>query len=155
MGAWTFETRGRPAEILLIEDSHGDILLFREAWRRAEVANPLAIARDGEEALRLLRLEAAAVRPRADLILLDLNLPRMDGRGVLHAMAADPELANIPVVVLTGSAGACDDLRDRGLKVAGHIEKPIAIDRLGEIVAAIAGFRVTVSLPAVEPNHAG
>ena len=130
------EARGRPADLLLIEDNHGDVVLTREALRSAGIANWLTVARDGEEALEMLRRRPpGAGHARPGLILLDLHLPCMDGRQVLRALRADPALRPIPVIVLAGSNAELDGLRRRGPPADGYLVKPLDPDRL---VAALA-----------------
>jgi CheY-like chemotaxis protein len=141
----TIEFLGRAAELLLVEDNYGDVLLVREAFRSAKIRNNLAVARDGEEALRILRREGLhADRPRPDLILLDLNLPRMDGREVLQAIKADPVLQPIPVIVMTSSKAEVDVLKSYQLSANGYIVKPVDFERLQEIVASLEMFWFTV-----------
>jgi two-component system, chemotaxis family, response regulator Rcp1 len=134
----------RPAELLLIEDNYGDVVLTREAFRGARIANNLVVVGDGEEALRLLRREGTFVdRSRPDLILLDLNLPRMDGREVLDAIKADPSLRRIPVLVLTGLKAEDAALDGAGLGADGYIAKPIDVDHLEQIVASLEALVAT------------
>jgi chemotaxis family two-component system response regulator Rcp1 len=142
--------RGRPAELLLIEDNHGDALLTREAFRAAKVANRLSVARDGEEAMSMLRQqEPHANHPRPDLIMLDLTLPRMDGRAVLEAIKADLGLRSIPVIMLTGSQADIDICTSYGLRANGYVVKPVNFDRLQQIVTSIETFWLKlVVLPA-------
>jgi two-component system, chemotaxis family, response regulator Rcp1 len=135
------ESLGRPAELLLVEDNYGDVLLTREACRKAKMPNNLSVAGDGEEALSMLRREGRhADHPRPDLILLDLNLPRMDGREVLHTIKSDPALQRIPVFVLTSSAAEIDVCKSYDLKANSYIVKPVEFDRLQEIVASTESF---------------
>jgi CheY-like chemotaxis protein len=130
--------RGRPAELLLIEDNEGDVLLAREALRGVKIRNALAVAGTGEAALSMLRREGPhADRPRPDLILLDLNLPRVSGRQVLDAIRADGELKQIPVIALASSPADIDYLKSEGLDVDGYAAKPIDCDSLAAIVASI------------------
>ena len=108
--------------------------------------NNLTVAGDGEEALAMLRREGRyAGHPRPDLILLDLNLPRMDGREVLHTIKSDPALHRIPVFVLTSSAAEIDVHKSYDLKANSYIVKPLEFDRLQEIVASIESFWLTVA----------
>jgi chemotaxis family two-component system response regulator Rcp1 len=145
MGELTIEALGRPAELLLVEDNYGDVLLTREAFQDAKIANNLSVASDGEEAMSRLRREGPfSDHPRPDLILLDLNLPRMDGREVLQAIRADPELARIPVIVLTSSKADIDVVKSYDLHANGYIVKPVDFDRLKEIVNSIETFWFTV-----------
>ena len=137
----TIEWLGRPAELLLVEDNYGDVLLVREAFLSAKIRNNLAVAGDGEEASSVLRREGAhADKPRPDLILLDLNLPRMDGREVLQAIKADQELQPIPVIVMTSSRAETDILKSYQLSASGYIVKPVDFGRLQEIVAWLESF---------------
>ena len=141
---------GRPVEILLVEDNPGDVRLTVEALRDSKVRNKLNVARDGVEALSFLRREGAfanAVRP--DLILLDLNLPRKDGREVLAEIKADPALHTIPVVILTTSRAEQDVLRSYELKANCYITKPVDLEQFITVVRSIEDFWLTiVKLPA-------
>jgi CheY-like chemotaxis protein len=150
MPGLTLESRGRPAQLLLIEDNHGDALLTREAFRAAKIANRLSVARDGEEAMSMLgRQGLHADQPRPDLIMLDLTLPRMDGRAVLEAIKGDAGLRSIPVIMLTGSQADIDICKSYELRANGYIVKPINFDRLQEIVTSIESFWLNlVVLPA-------
>lgn len=140
----------RPVEILLVEDSPGDVKLTEEALRDAEVPNRLHVARDGEEAMRFLRQQGEfADRPRPDLILLDLNMPRMDGREVLSAIKADPELRRIPVIILTTSQSEDDIAEAYNLAANCYVAKPVDLDEFLDVVRAIDDFWLTlVRLPA-------
>jgi chemotaxis family two-component system response regulator Rcp1 len=140
---------GRPIEILLVEDNPGDVRLTMEGLTESKVHNNLHVARDGVEAMAFLRREgehAAAVRP--DLILLDLNLPRMDGREVLSAVKSDPKLKTIPVVVLTTSRAEQDVLRSYELQANCYITKPVDLGQFITVVKSIEDFWFTiVTLP--------
>lgn len=140
----------RPIEVLLVEDNPGDVRLTREALREGKVRNNLYVAEDGIEALAFLRREGAhteAVRP--DLILLDLNLPRMDGREVLEVIKGDPSLRNIPVVVLTSSEAEQDIVRAYDLHANCYVTKPVDLDQFITVVKSIESFWFTiVKLPA-------
>lgn len=140
----------RPIEILLVEDSPGDVTLTVEALRDARVANNLHVARDGEEALRFLRREGEfADRPRPDLILLDLNMPRKDGREVLADLKADDELKRIPVVVLTTSQSEDDVAAAYNLSANCYVAKPVDLDQFLGVVRAIDDFWLSlVKLPS-------
>jgi CheY-like chemotaxis protein len=135
----------RPIEILLVEDNPGDVRLTQEALGEAKVRNNLAVVRDGEEALGYLRRQPPfeeAVRP--DLVLLDLNLPRKDGREVLAEIKADPELRRLPVVVLTTSSAEKDILESYNLHANCYITKPVDLDQFVSIVASIEDFWLTI-----------
>jgi CheY-like chemotaxis protein len=134
-----------PVQILLVEDSPGDIRLTREVLRDARIANELHIVGDGEQAMAFLRrVGEYSDMPRADLILLDLNLPRKDGREVLAELKDDPELHLIPVIVLTTSAAEQDVLRSYDLKAACYVTKPIDLDEFISIVRSIEAFWLSV-----------
>jgi CheY-like chemotaxis protein len=145
MTSLTVERLGRRAELLLIEDNYGDVVLVKEAFQSAKIANNLSVAGDGEAALAILRRQGAH-KPRAlpDLILLDLNLPRMDGREFLTELRGDPALQRIPVVVLTSSAAEIDILKSYELKANAYIVKPVNFARLQEIVASLETFWFSV-----------
>ena len=140
---------GRPIEILMVEDNPGDVRLTMEALRESKVRNNLHVAGDGVEAMAVLRREgqhAGAVRP--DLILLDLNLPRMDGREVLSAIKSDAKLKTIPVVVLTTSRAEQDVLRSYELQANCYITKPVDLEQFLTVVRSIEDFWFTiVTLP--------
>ena len=141
----TQRPHGRPVEILLVEDNPGDVRLTREALREGKVRNNLSVASDGVEAVAYLRREgehAHAVRP--DLILLDLNLPRMDGREVLAEIKADPSLRNIPVVVLTSSQAEEDIVRAYDLHANCYVTKPVDLDQFIRVVESIEDFWFTI-----------
>jgi CheY-like chemotaxis protein len=134
-----------PIEILLVEDDPGDVRLTREALKEGKVRNTLTVARDGIEALQILRREgphAQAVRP--DVILLDLNLPRMDGREVLKAIKSDAKLRLIPVVVLTTSSADEDVLRSYDLQANCYVTKPLDLDQFMNVVKTISEFWLEV-----------
>lgn len=140
----------RPVEILLVEDSPGDVKLTEEALRDADVPNHLNVARDGEEAMRYLRHEGEfAEKPRPDLILLDLNMPRKDGREVLAEIKADPDLRRIPVIILTTSQNEDDVAEAYNLAANCYVAKPVDLDQFLDVVRAIDDFWLTlVKLPA-------
>ena len=135
----------RPIQILLVEDDPGDVLITKEALEHSKVANALHCAANGEEALAFLRREgpfADAVVP--DLILLDLNLPRVDGREVLAQVKDDPALRRIPVVVLTTSQAEEDVLRSYDLHANAYVTKPVDFERFVQVVQQVDEFFFTV-----------
>ncbi len=140
---------GRPVEILLIEDNPGDVRLTAESLKENRLLNNLSVVEDGVQALAFLRREGAyASEPRPDLILLDLNLPRKDGREVLAVIKADPGLRRIPVVVLTTSQAEEDILKSYNLNANCYITKPVTLDRFIAVVKSIENFWLTiVTLP--------
>ena len=134
-----------PIEILLVEDSPGDVRLTMEALKEAKVRNRLNVVEDGDAAMAYLRRQgpyAQALRP--DLILLDLNLPRKDGREVLQEVKADPDLRAIPIVVLTTSRAEEDVLRAYDLHANCYITKPVDFEQFLTIVKSIEDFWLTV-----------
>ncbi len=135
----------RQIEVLLVEDDPGDVMMTREAFQDYKLNNELHVVSDGAEAMAFLRQEGEyAGRPRPDLVLLDLNLPRMDGRQVLEAIKSDPELASIPVVVLTTSENEDDVLHSYSLHANAYVTKPVDFQRFIEVVRQIDDFFVTV-----------
>ena len=143
----------KPIEILLVEDNAADVRLTEEALREGKVRNNLHVARDGMEALEFLRRQgphAKATRP--DLILLDLNLPRRDGREVLAEIKDDPQLKMIPVVVLTTSSAEADILKSYKLHANCYITKPVDLEQFVSVVKSIDDFWLTVvRLPSELP----
>lgn len=136
---------GKPVEILLVEDNPGDVRLTIEALKEGKIRNNLHVADDGVEALAFLRREgryANAVPP--DLILLDLNLPRKDGREVLEEIKADEVLRRIPVVILTTSQAEEDILRTYDLHANCYITKPVDLEQFIKVVRAVQDFWLTV-----------
>ena len=140
---------GRPAEMLLIEDNPADVRLTQEALKEHRVRNNLSVVADGVEAIAFLRREGPhAGAPRPDVILLDLNLPRMDGRELLKRIKDDPDLRRIPVVVLTTSQAEEDILKSYDLHANCYITKPVDLAKFMAIVKDIEGFWLTiVTLP--------
>ena len=138
-------TLGEAIDILLVEDNPGDVRLTTEALAEAKVRNTLAVARDGVEALQYLRHEHPFEKStRPDIILLDLNMPRMDGREVLEEIKADPKLAAIPVVVLTTSAADEDVLRSYQLHASCYITKPVDLEQFMKVVRSVEDFWLTI-----------
>ncbi|CAM5603718.1 response regulator [Streptomyces griseorubiginosus] len=135
----------RPIDVLLVEDDPGDELMTREAFEDNKIGNTLHVVRDGEEALDFLyRRGEHTEAPQPDLILLDLNLPKYDGRQVLEKIKSDPELSHIPVVVLTTSAAEEDILRSYRLHANAYVTKPVDLDQFIAAVRQIDDFFVQV-----------
>jgi two-component system, chemotaxis family, response regulator Rcp1 len=144
-------TSGQPLEVLLVEDSPGDVRLTQEALKDAKVHINLRVVRDGIDAMAFLMREgeyATAFRP--DLILLDLNLPRKDGRQVLKEIKENPALKSIPVVILTTSASEADILRSYLLHANCYITKPVNLDGFITVVKSIDSF--WLSIVKLPPN---
>jgi CheY-like chemotaxis protein len=139
----------RLIEVLLVEDDPGDVLMTQEAFAEHKVKNNLSVVSDGVEALEFLRREGKyADAPIPDLILLDLNLPRKDGREVLAEIKADPELSLIPVVVLTTSAAYDDVIASYRRHANAYVTKPVDFDQFIEVVRQIDDFFIgVVKLP--------
>jgi chemotaxis family two-component system response regulator Rcp1 len=136
---------GKPIKILLVEDNPADVRLTTEALKEGKVLNNMSVANDGVEALAFLRQEGKhANAPRPDIILLDLNLPKKDGRGVLAEIKDDPYLKRIPVVVLTTSKAEEDILRTYDLHANCYITKPVDLDQFMAVVKAIEYFWLTI-----------
>jgi two-component system, chemotaxis family, response regulator Rcp1 len=140
---------GMPIQVLLVEDSPGDVRLTQEAFRDANVAIKLHVATDGVEAMAFLkRKEPHASAPRPDLILLDLNLPKMDGRQVLALIKEDQDLKTIPTVILTTSEAEADIVRSYQLQANCYLSKPVQLDEFEGLVRSINDFWLTrVKLP--------
>jgi len=140
---------GMPIEVLLVEDSPGDVRLTQEAFRDANMSIRLHVASDGVEAMAFLRHEGArATAPRPDLILLDLNLPKMDGREVLAHIKADDSLKMIPTVILTTSDAEADIVKSYQLQANCYLTKPVQLDEFETLVRSINDFWLTrVKLP--------
>jgi two-component system response regulator len=142
-----------PIVVLLVEDSPGDVRLTREAFKDAKVHINLHVASDGTEAMDFLNREGKySTVPRPDLILLDLNLPKKDGREVLKEIKESPTLKSIPVVILTTSASEADILRSYNLHANCYITKPVGLDGFLEVVKSIDSFWLSVVKLPHEPN---
>ncbi len=138
-------TIGRPIEILLVEDNPGDVRLTQEALKEGKVRNKLHVVGDGVEALAFLRQEGEyAETPRPDLILLDLNLPRKNGREVLAEIKEHPNLRRIPVVILTVSQAEEDVLRTYDLHANCYVTKPVDLEQFIKVVGSIEDFWLTI-----------
>ncbi len=136
---------GKPVEILLVEDNPGDARLMIEALREGKVLNHLSIARDGVEALAFLRREGQHARaPRPDLIMLDLNLPKKDGREVLADIKADAMLKSIPVVILTTSQAEQDIVKSYNLHANCYINKPVDLEEFLTVLKSVEDFWLTI-----------
>jgi CheY-like chemotaxis protein len=143
--------RVRVVDVLLVEDDPGDVLMTQEAFADHKVHNRLHVVSDGVEAMAFLRKEGSyADATTPDLILLDLNLPKMDGREVLAAIKADETLRSIPVVILTTSEAEEDVLRSYSLHANAYVTKPVDFERFIDVVRRIDDFFVTV---VRLPNH--
>jgi chemotaxis family two-component system response regulator Rcp1 len=139
------EIQAKPIDILLVEDNPGDVRLTREALKEGKVLNSLYVAQDGMEAMAFLRREGKylnAVHP--DIILLDLNLPKKDGREVLAEIKNDPSLRRIPVVILTTSKAEEDVIKTYDLHANCYITKPVDLDQFISVVKAVEEFWFTI-----------
>jgi two-component system, chemotaxis family, response regulator Rcp1 len=144
---------GLSIEVLLVEDSPGDVRLTQEAFRDANTSIHLHVASDGVEAMAYLRHEGAHVHaPRPDIILLDLNLPKMDGREVLAAIKSDSDLKTIPVVILTTSGADTDIIKSYQLAANCYLTKPVRLQDFESLVKSVNDFWLTkVKLANVPP----
>ena len=134
-----------PINILLVEDNPGDVRLTVEALRESRVRNDLSVVKDGIQAMAFLRREGEhAGAPRPDLILLDLNLPKKDGRDVLDEIKRDDDLKSIPVVVLTTSEAEEDVRKAYGLRANCYITKPLDLEQFVKVVKSIGEFWLTI-----------
>ena len=137
--------RGRPVEVLLVEDNPDDVELMRIGFRRAKFAVNLHHVGNGEECMAFLRREAPYTDvPRPDLVLLDLNMPRMDGREVLAEIDKDEALSHIPVVVLTSSEADSDVLASYRLSCSSYIVKPVDFEQFSSVVRGIGDYWFTL-----------
>jgi chemotaxis family two-component system response regulator Rcp1 len=143
-----------PIEILLVEDSSGDVRLTQEAFRDANKLIQLHVASDGVEAMAFLRRQGAhSHAPRPDLVLLDLNLPKMDGREVLAQIKGDDDLKTIPTLILTTSDAEADILRSYQLQANCYLNKPVRFDAFESLVKSINDFWLAkVKLPPQTQN---
>jgi two-component system response regulator len=141
----TAKTLPRPIEILLVEDSPADVLITREAFEEAKLLNTLHVVEDGVQALEFLRRQGSyADAPRPDLILLDLNLPRKNGREVLAEIKADKDFKSIPVIILTTSSADEDILNAYDLHANCYVIKPVGFDNFLKAVQSIQDFWFSV-----------
>ena len=139
------EKMPKPIDILLVEDNPGDVRLTREALKEGKVLNSLQVVGDGIEALAFLRHEGQyAKSPHPDIVLLDLNLPRMDGREALAEIKTDPDLRRIPVVILTTSKAEEDILKSYNLHANCYITKPVDLDQFIMVVKSVEEFWFTI-----------
>jgi len=139
------EYYGKPIEILIVEDEPGDAFLTTEALKEAKVSNNIFVVEDGMEAMAFLRRSGRYKdAPRPDLILLDLNLPRKDGRQVLAEVRSDPELALIPIVILTTSKAEEDIIKSYTLHANAYVTKPVDLHQFLSVVRSMHDFWLTV-----------
>lgn len=137
--------QARPAEILLVEDNEHDVILTREGFAESRLAVNLHRAENGEECLRFLRKRSPFENvPTPDLVLLDLNMPVMDGREVLAEITADPALSHLPVVILTTSAAEEDVLSMYKLRCSSYMVKPIDFDQFVQVIRTLGKYWFTV-----------
>jgi two-component system, chemotaxis family, response regulator Rcp1 len=138
--------------VLLVEDSPGDVRLTQEALRNTELDIRLHIASDGVEAVAFLRRDGDSNQPRPDFILLDLNLPRMDGREVLAHIKADASLKTIPTVILTTSDAEADIRRSYELQANCYLTKPVELDAFLSLIQGVSNFWLTMAKLPPEPR---
>ena len=141
----TIQNKCRPAEILLVEDNRGDVLLAKKAFNKAKISNHITVAINGVQALAMLHRKGEysnAVIP--DIILLDLNLPKKSGKDVLEEIKSDPDLKHIPVVILTSSRAELDIIKSYALHANSYIIKPVDLEKFTEIIATFEKFWFSV-----------
>jgi len=137
--------QARPVDILLVEDNPGDVRLIQEALRDGKLLNQLSTVADGQQAMAYVRKQGNFSRAsRPDLILLDLNLPRKDGREVLAEIKADPDLRRIPVVVITSSQAEEDILKSYNLHANCYVSKPVDLEKFVAVVKSVEDFWVSI-----------
>ena len=146
---------GQPITILMAEDDAEDRMLVKDAWEESRLANPLRFVKDGEELMDYLHHEGEfsdpADSPRPGLILLDLNMPRKDGREALEEIKNDPKLRRIPIIVLTSSKAEEDIVRSYELGVCSYITKPVTFDKLVEVTKTLGKYWFEiVEIPSTE-----
>ena len=139
------DLHGRPIQILLVEDNPGDVRLTQEALTEGKVRNNMTVATDGVEAMQVLRKEGKFDgAPEPDLVLLDLNMPKKDGREVLEEIKSDDKLKHIPVVILTTSHSEEDVLKSYGLHANCYITKPVELDQFLHVVKSVEQFWLSI-----------
>jgi CheY-like chemotaxis protein len=139
------QSPARPIEVLLVEDDPGDVLMTQEAFADYKIANRLSVVTNGEDAIAYLRKQGRfSEAPTPDLVLLDLNLPRRNGREVLRDVKGDPDLRRIPIVILTTSEAEEDVLASYDLHANAYVRKPVDFDQFVAAVRAIDDFFITV-----------
>lgn len=149
----TLSTQGRPAELLLVDDNDNDVELTRIAFRQARFAANLHHVENGEECMAFLRREGRyADVPNPDIILLDLNMPRMDGREVLEAISADDDLKHLPVIILTTSQADEDILMAYRLRCSSFIVKPVGFENFAKAVQVIGNYWFTLAVLPPDPR---
>lgn len=135
----------RSAQVLLVEDNHGDVLLTRRAFKESKIANELTVAASGEQALSILRKEGEyATSATPDLILLDLNLPQISGQDVLKSIKEDDSLRHIPVVILSSSKADQDVVKSYNLHANGYVIKPISLEKFNDVIKKLEAFWFTL-----------
>jgi len=135
----------RAAQVLLVEDNHGDVLLTKRAFGEAKIANHLSVANTGEEAVAMLRKEGAWEKMQTpDIVLLDLNLPQMSGQDVLKIIKEDAKLKHIPVIILSSSRAEQDVVKSYDLHANGYVVKPVNLEKFNEVVQKLEAFWFTL-----------
>lgn len=145
MNLTQLQTQVQPVDILLVDDDEGDVLLTQKVLEKGKIFNSLSVARDGVEALRFLRKEGEFTNvPRPDLVLLDLNMPRMDGKETLKEIKRDPNLKTIPIVVLTTSDADQDVIQSYNLQANCYVTKPVDLAQFTNAVQKLQDFWLCV-----------
>ena len=141
MTVMAMKDRNRPVQILLVEDNYGDMLLTQQAFKKSQILNEISVARDGEQAVEMLLKQGQySEYSLPDIILLDLNLPKMDGKEVLAIIKQDPQLKQIPVIVLSSSRADQDVIKSYQLNANSYLIKPVSLPAFLDVVKAIESF---------------
>lgn len=141
----------RPIEILLVEDNEGDVFLTKKAFEKAKITNRIHVATDGEAAMDMLNKEGKhSALPTPDIVFLDINMPKKDGKQVLAEMKEDKDLRRIPVVILTSSEAEQDVVKTYDLHASSYIVKPVDLPKFHEVVTAIENYWFSVVVLPVE-----
>ena len=141
MTVMAMKDRNRPVHILLVEDNYGDMLLTQQAFKKSQILNEISVARDGEQAVEMLLKQGQySEYSLPDIILLDLNLPKMDGKEVLAIIKQDPQLKQIPVIVLSSSRADQDVIKSYQLNANSYLIKPVSLPAFLDVVKAIESF---------------
>ena len=145
MATDTLVSKGRLAQILLVEDNEGDVVLTKRAFAESKIANNLSVAKNGEEAISRLRKEGEYANTETpDIILLDLNLPKMSGQEVLQVIKNDERLRYIPIIILSSSRAEQDVVKSYDLHANGYIVKPVNMNDLSQVVSKLEAFWFTL-----------
>lgn len=150
----TLVNKQRPAQVLLVEDNYGDVLLTQRAFQQARISNELNVVKNGEDAIAFLKKEGRYENaPMPDIILLDLNLPKIHGHDVLHFIKQNEDIKHIPVIILSSSKAEQDVVKGYSLHANGYVVKPVNLEKFKEVVLSLEKFWFTlVVMPDFAPE---